>query len=344
MKSETDTLEQLAKLLKMEMPENKRYEIWNSVEQAMKAGRPMKKANRRRSTALVSSTVAIATVAIVVGGVYAISNRGPALHGISGSHEAPIVTPSEPYQAPTSVQGIALAGDGPSASWYFPTDPAVVTKQVYTWLQAATPTKVEMPKENGRLITVGNIGPARLSFTNQAGHRITVFPAFYIVQGDAKGNPSMTQFSPSYFPNVLAYQEGGQTIYLQSPGLYAWLKNNQWASEFQPESYTDIDKKAIQAALASPWGSVLQGLAPTVPDVNVSQIPHGGPAPLDGKSSLLPGTCTTQAQPQGINVRVKFSETWNNGNNEHTWTFIVAPDGRILSHSEAGDIAPQNWK
>jgi hypothetical protein len=245
------------------------------------------------------------------------------------------------FQPPTLVQAIALAGVGAASMSYFPSDVADVTKKVFKWLQTATPTSVTLPPVQKELVFNAYIGPAQLVFSDENGHRITLFPTYYIAHTVRNG---LAGYSPNYFKDVITYQDGEKVIYLRSPELFSWLEEDRWKSEFEMEMCDDAQKNAISAVLKSKWGAYFRTSFPHTPGVNAIQIPRGGERSADGKMTPLKGTCTTQAQEVGKNVRVTFTEEWNNGKRSHKWTFVVSPKGSILSHTQSGDTAPQDWQ
>lgn len=181
-----------------------------------------------------------------------------------------------------------------------------------------------------------NIGPAVLYFTAQNGQQVTVHPTYSLAPGNL--------IKMNYIPNVVTYQKGTHRVYLVDPVLYKWLKKDSWAHEFQMESYTDAEKNAIEAVLKSPQSSVFRHGFPNRPAVSVIHIPHGGPAPTGKSNSTIPGTATTQTQPVGSDIRVTFTETWNNGKAFHSWSYTVNPHGTIVNQVQTGVTAPQDWQ
>ncbi|MCL6444682.1 MAG: hypothetical protein K6T83_14720 [Alicyclobacillus sp.] len=246
------------------------------------------------------------------------------------------------FHPPTEVLGVTIAGDSPASMWYYPSDVARVTLQVYNWLSHSTPVTVQMPKSNVGVV-MDYAGPAQLSFTDGNGHHIMVYPAYYLADAhqNAYGGPIVKRYP---FPGVVAYQDGSTTAYLKSPALYNWLKQDAWKSEFVSESYTPAEQRAIQAVSDSKWHWLFRRLFPSRPCPAVRDIPRGGMTDVHGHTVTLPGTCATYVGPDGDNIRVSLTETWYNGKAQHTWTFVVSPQGKILSNTQSGDVAPQSWK
>lgn len=239
------------------------------------------------------------------------------------------------YKAPKQVLGMNISGDSPAQPWSFPTDPARVTRQVYQWLHDAKEVSVTPPATTVGVMN-GYLGPARLYFTDQNGHHVSVFPAY-----------SLTGNAPiriHYVANTVEYQDGSTTTYLHAPALYTWLRADKWVSEFQMESYTPAEQRAINTVLHATEGVTFKHGFPNRPAVQVFQIPRGGPDPMNRSNATIPGTTTTQAKPVAANTEVTFTETWNNGQSSHSWTYLVSRKGAILRQSQTGDTAPQDWQ
>jgi hypothetical protein len=330
MRAEREFFDVLSSASKFKMDPQKQQDLWKNIEQKMQMI-PSKPRISFRPTLLPATAAAVVIFAVL--GIYVMTAKHPDPSAASYAR-----IPQGAYQPPTSVEGITIMSDSAIGLEYFPTNPAKVTSQVLSWLQKAKPTTILMPILKRTIVTNAYTGPSTLHFTDEHGHRISVYPAFTM------DNPDNVHIETKYFPNVIAYTGGNNTVYLESPPLYAWLMQDQWKAEFQPESYTDADQKAIQTVLSSPWGGIFQGLFPNTPGSIAAQIPRGGLTPLHKASATLPGTCTTQSEPNGNSTRVTFIETWDHGKAYHSWVFVVSTQGRILSHLESGDIAPQDWK
>ena len=139
------------------------------------------------------------------------------------------LSPQTSYTPPTSIQSLAVNETGPIAIQYTPqkSQTSAVNQQVLSWLKSATTTTVNLPPSTPGLHFQGNIGPSRLTITMADKSTISIYPAYTVT---ASGNQGTYQVN--YEPNVIAYVSGNQTTYLNSPGLYAWLKNNQWKTQF----------------------------------------------------------------------------------------------------------------
>ncbi len=269
-------------------------------------------------------------LAVAVGLLFLVTvGAGTIVHAdpVHNALHADAASASGSFHAPRAVQGISLASDTPGQMWYFPANPAAVTSQVCRWLQTATPTTVHIPSQKG-IVLADYLGPAELYFTDQAGRQVVVFPAHYLT--DSKRGDIVLR----YFPGVVAYEDGHHTLYLHSPELYRYLRQDAvWKSQFVMESYTAAQQKAIHAVFASTWGRGFRGF-PTTPGVAaISIFGKGGSTPVYA-------TSTTRALPDGKNIDVVFEETWANGMAMHTWDFVVSSGGGILRHNDSGKPAP----
>ena len=222
------------------------------------------------------------------------------------------------YGTAPTVQARAVS---PAQMWYFPTNPAVVIAEVYNWLRLATPTAVHIPSQHG-IFLMDYMGPAQLSFTDQSGRHITVYPAFYL----KKSGHGITVH---YFPNIVAYQTGKHITYLTSPALYRYLHQDaRWQAQFAMEADTSAQERAIHAVFSSPFAATFRGF-PTRPAVAARNV-------RQKNGTVIRATCTTQVVAQSKDMAVILRETWNNGKAEHTWRVVVSPEGAILSHSGSG--------
>jgi hypothetical protein len=104
---------------------------------------------------------------------------------------------------------------------------------------------------------------------------------------------------------------------------------------------------AIQTVTASDEGKWLTALFPTTVGTQACVIIGGGPAP----GFRVSGTCETSVVPVGGNLAVSFSEQWDKwtgdggtGEESHTWTVTVDPQGKIISQSESGNFPPQSMR
>ncbi|MFB5189266.1 hypothetical protein [Alicyclobacillus fastidiosus] len=246
--------------------------------------------------------------------------------------------PDGPFQAPTVIQAPTIASDSPGQSWNFPNDPATVILNIYKWLSSATVTTVQIPTTNHAQFE-DYIGPAELYFTDQNSHQIVVYPAFYIAH-DSHG------YYPALIKNVVVYKDGNHVQYLNCPRLFQWLgHDDDWGSQYRMEAYTDADQKAIHDAKASKWGGHLTNIFPAIPGINKRAL-EPGPSTAKSGSTIkpIPGTVESLVDQEGANRKVTFIEVWHHGTKQHRWTYIVAPSGTILSHTQSGQVPLQAWK
>lgn len=275
-----------------------------------------------------------ASVAATLFTVGASSQAAPVPHAVRMVQAATPFTSM--FHPPKFILAPTIAGDSPASPWYFPTKPVRVIRQISAWLRTAKPTDAHIPKTNQNLVFNAYIGPAQLHFSDGSGTSLTVEPAFYIGR-NSRG------YHPVLIPNIIAYQQGGHVQYLRNPKLYHWLADDTaWQSQFRQESWTNQDKTAIRDAKASGWGTTGLNLFPATPGINRQALPMGGP--LTRSHPSVPGTVESLVDGMGNSRQVTFMEIWNNGWDSHRWTFVVSPNGRILKHTQSGDLPPQDQK
>lgn len=141
------------------------------------------------------------------------------------------LSPQEKFAAPTSIKSMVLDNNNPASTISVPINAAAVSSQVLAWLKAATPTTISLPPSTPNLTFNAYVGPSKLSIATATGSLIKIFPAYTITAVGTQG-----RFQVNYALNVVAYVEGNQTIYLHSPQLYSWLKDNQWTGEFTTQT------------------------------------------------------------------------------------------------------------
>ena len=171
-----------------------------------------------------------------------------------------------------------------------------------------------------------------------------MYPAYYLADEhkNAYGGPIAKRFP---YPGVVAYENGSQTVYVKTPGLYRWLKTDAWEKQSVIEAYTPEERQAIDsvsATGATGWHWLFQRLFAPSPGPAIRNLPHGGP--LSFSHSALPGTCATYDSLDGHDILVRPTEEWYNGNAKHTWTFLVSSKGKIIHSAQSGDNAPQLWR
>jgi len=144
------------------------------------------------------------------------------------------------------------------------------------------------------------------------------------------------------YPGVVIYVEDQdhRIGFLRAPALYSWLRRDAWKRQFQPWEYTPVQQRAVETVLSSQRGKGLVGLFPSAPGAQPCRIPHGSPS----LAPALQGTCATYARVSGPTTVVTFSEEWNNGACQHSWSFTVGRDGMVLRSAQSGDVPPQYWK
>lgn len=138
------------------------------------------------------------------------------------------LSPQIIYTPLTSIQSIVIDNNSPASMGFVPIHPTTVTQQLLAWLKSALETNVNLPKSTPNLIFNAYIGPSRLLITTKNHANIQIYPAYSITAVGHQG-----RYQVNYDTDVLAYVQGNNTIYLKSPQLYTWLKDNQWTSEFK---------------------------------------------------------------------------------------------------------------
>lgn len=270
----------------------------------------------------------------------AVASYAPVAHAaqVSQPDNQVSVTPSTTmFHPPKVILAPTVACDSPASPWYFPTDPVSVIRQISTWFATAIPVQVRLPKANQNLRFAAYIGPAQLHFADASGTHFTVEPAYYIAK-DARG------YHVVLVPNIVAYFQNGELVqYLRDRKLYHWLANDSaWQSQYRQESWTTADNVAIHDAKASGFGMPGLNLFPAIPGISSRPLPMGGP--LMNPRQNIPGTVESLVDVVGNDRRVTFIEIWNNGANSHQWMFLVGPKGKLLKHTQSGDLPPQDQK
>ena len=106
-----------------------------------------------------------------------------------------------------------------------------------------------------------------------------MYPAYYLADEhkNAYGGPIAKRFP---YPGVVAYENGSQTEYVKTPGLYRWLKTDAWEKQSVIEAYTPEERQAIDsvsATGATGWHWLFQRLFAPSPGPAIRNLPHGGP-------------------------------------------------------------------
>lgn len=108
------------------------------------------------------------------------------------------------------------------------------------------------------------------------------------------------------------------------------------------------ERDAIRTVAGSDAYSVI-GIedASPAPGERDCRIPHGGPRPIDPSDEMvLDGLCTWEAEKDGDDWLVSFTESWGAPENlqVHTWTYRVGATAGVSLVDEDGATAPQYWE
>ena len=207
------------------MPAQKQAEIWNNIEREMGQNPPMGNA-RRNSNRLGTGAAAVAAVLVLAGGFYAFANPGLFQRATTGvSHQQKIPT-LPTFTAPVSIQSVYISAGTPIKGKWTTSYAKVVAQQVLKWLKESTPYTGVVPESSITLDAYP--GFARLHLTTADNQEIVVSPANYAVLENG-------EYKPKYVQDVVEYSVGIQTIYLESPQLYDWLKSGQWKDQFKEQ-------------------------------------------------------------------------------------------------------------
>lgn len=231
MESERNTLEKLSAVSDVKMSSQKQQEIWNTIEKEIDQMKPVR-TKHRRSNLWGTGAAAVAAVAIVAGGFYAFSNHGLMQSnkpGVSTASHDTKPNPTVKFPTASAIQSISILA-GPTLDTWTTRDPKSASAQVLKWLNSSTPYTGSIPKSTNKMIPQANIGPAQLKIKT-SNEDITVYPVYYLVQTNTHA------VQTRYVQDVVEYQTGNETVYLKSPQLFNWLKNNQWETEFIPPNF-----------------------------------------------------------------------------------------------------------
>jgi len=127
-----------------------------------------------------------------------------------------------------AIKSIDITSDSASAMAYDPNNQFLTISQVLSWLQAAGEVAVQFPKVNVQTGPSGGYtGPAILNLDLKDGESVEVLPAFYLV-------PAKHDYAYRYLDGIVEYKSSwdGTHVYIKSPSLYTWLKQDQWKNEF----------------------------------------------------------------------------------------------------------------
>lgn len=115
-------------------------------------------------------------------------------------------------------------------------------------------------------------------------------------------------------------------------------------------SEVERQQQAIVAALATGAGdgSGLLSIFPKSVGSEACDIHGGGPYP----GVVVPATCHTEVEANGVNDVVKFTEKWDatefhlsgdagSGQLSATWSFLVTPTGGVTALPFSGSFPPQ---
>lgn len=122
----------------------------------------------------------------------------------------------------------SIADDSYCQSGWIPKNQKAVLTKITSWLRQAELYNGKIPKSTGSGAFAAYVGPSVLTLT--AGKQtVTIKPA-YAINFRADGH-----YSINYTAGVLSFTDNIKTIYIKSGGLYDWLKNDKWKSEFKKE-------------------------------------------------------------------------------------------------------------
>lgn len=131
---------------------------------------------------------------------------------------------------------VRLTPDAPCQVFEAPKNNESVLSKVTSWLQQAKPYMEKIPQSEPSGPSAGYHGPAILYITTSDKHKITIIPAFYEVSEMTEHGKMYTN---RYIADVLNLSCDEQHCYIQSKGLYNWLKNDKWETEFEMEQYKE---------------------------------------------------------------------------------------------------------
>lgn len=214
MESEHNTLEKLSAVSDVKMSSHKQQEIWDDIEKEIDQMKPVR-TKHRRSSLWGTGAAAVAAVALVAGGFYALANHSPnpaAHHNVTTASQPTFIAPSA-----SSLASIKITSYGSNAGTWVTYDPKSVAQQVVGWLSTATPVKTNNLQSN----TAANSLEMEMTTTDKS--EITIFPAY-----TAQGTP---------VKDVVAYKTNKAIVYVSCPQLYSFLVKAQYPTEFAPQNW-----------------------------------------------------------------------------------------------------------
>lgn len=251
MKSERETLEKLEEMSHVQMSSHKQQEVWDDIVKEIDDMKPER--IKRHSGVWGTSAAAAAAVAVLAGGFYAFTNHGGTTTKIypgstTATNGTSTASNSLVFPTQSEIQSVVIwGGAGPTEDWNAQNPHAVETK-VLGWLKSSTLYNGNIPKaqtsENG--VTTPYRGSAQL-ILKLANRTINITPTYYEPTGQNG------QVQVRYINNVVTYSDsvhnGSKPIYLHSPTLFTWLKENQWKTEFASPTTTTNKVSLMQGFL-----------------------------------------------------------------------------------------------
>ncbi|QSO47348.1 hypothetical protein [Alicyclobacillus mengziensis] len=229
--SSTRETEGAAKALsKIALEPCKRQELWDSIEQRIDMDTEQNGtaisvvAKKRNHLGWGQLGAAVAALVIVASGItYGIHHQG-LFKPISSKGTAQTDASNVPsLPSSSSIQLIYILADNPAQTKWLTNDPTAIESSVSAWLKSS---KLYTGKIETSNVNVGSyVGPAQLHVDGSSNKSIVIYPVSHVEQKNG-------QYVAVYQKNVVAYSTGKHTIYLNSPELYAWLKSDQWQTEF----------------------------------------------------------------------------------------------------------------
>lgn len=124
---------------------------------------------------------------------------------------------------------INVTDDSHNSNLWIPKNQETTLSKVVSWLHQATLYDGKIPKSKSITFSINKV-PTKLYVTISLDSRIIrIQLVSYIVSNDN------INYSVCYVTNVLRFNDGDRMIYIQSSGLYNWLKSNKWKAEFKIE-------------------------------------------------------------------------------------------------------------
>jgi hypothetical protein len=121
-----------------------------------------------------------------------------------------------------------LMEEGFQMAGHLPNSRQKILSEITYWVKEAKPYTNKIPKSDDYVTSV-YVGPAILSLTTADKSKIKLTPAYYVKLKNG------IHLDFKYISNVICYSNNNKMRYFVSKGLYDWLKNNKWKSEFHSE-------------------------------------------------------------------------------------------------------------